>query len=46
MRIHGIDFPEELIDAQPDGELVVFAGAGVSMGQPSNYPNSPTRRAI
>lgn len=40
MRIRGIDFPEELIDAHRDGELVVFAGAGVSMGQPSNYPSS------
>ncbi|HTY55773.1 MAG TPA: SIR2 family protein [Candidatus Binataceae bacterium] len=40
MRIRGIDFPEELIDAQRDGELVVFAGAGVSMGAPSSYPSS------
>ena len=46
MRIRGIDFPEELIDAQTDGELVVFAGAGVSMGQPSNYPNSRTLAAM
>jgi len=40
MRIRGIDFPEGLIDAQRDGNLVVFAGAGVSMGQPANYPSS------
>ena len=40
MRIRGIDFPEELIEAQTDGELVVFAGAGVSMGEPANYPSS------
>src|SRR5579862_3268924 len=40
MRIRGIDFPEGLIDAPRDGKLVVFAGAGVSMGQPANYPSS------
>jgi SIR2-like domain len=34
-----MDFPQELIDAQRDGELVVFAGSGVSMGPPADYPN-------
>ena len=30
MKIAGIDFPEEILDALRDGNLVVFAGAGVS----------------
>ncbi|MDO9559453.1 MAG: hypothetical protein Q7I89_07170 [Syntrophales bacterium] len=47
MRIGGVDFDERLIKAlrkqspgaQHEQPLVVFAGAGVSMGFPSNYPN-------
>lgn len=39
MHIRGVDFPESLIRAQKEGRLVVFAGAGVSMPNPSNYPN-------
>jgi len=39
MRIKGVDFPAALLDAQRAGKLVVFAGAGVSMPPPSNYPN-------
>ena len=39
MRIAGIDFPVDLLNALSDGELVVFAGAGVSMGQPACLPN-------
>ena len=39
MRISGIDFPEPLLRALRDGELVVFAGAGVSMGDPACLPN-------
>ncbi|MCX6639147.1 MAG: SIR2 family protein [bacterium] len=39
MRIGQIDFPRELIDAQAEKNLVIFAGAGVSMPHPSNYPN-------
>ena len=34
-----VDIPEGLLDAQRDGRLVVFAGAGVSMGPPSNLPD-------
>ena len=30
MKIAGIDFPEEILDALHEGNLVVFAGAGVS----------------
>ena len=39
MRISGIDFPKSLLDALRDGNLVVFAGAGVSMGEPSGLPD-------
>jgi hypothetical protein len=39
MRIAQVDFPDELLDAQRDGELVIFAGAGVSMPAPSKFPN-------
>ena len=39
MRIHGVDFPEQLLEAQRNGKLGVFAGAGVSIPPPSNYPN-------
>ena len=34
-----IDFPEGLLAALRDGRLVVFAGAGVSMGAPANLPS-------
>ena len=39
MKIRSINFHEKLIDAQREGSLVIFAGAGVSMGPPSNYPS-------
>ena len=39
MKISGIDFPKSLLDALRDGELVVFAGAGVSMGEPASLPS-------
>ena len=39
VRIGGIDWPEPLIDALNEDRLVVFAGAGVSMGEPSNLPD-------
>ena len=34
-----VDLPEALISAQHDGRLVIFAGAGVSMGPPSDLPS-------
>ena len=34
-----IDFPEGLLAALRDGRLVVFAGAGVSMGAPAHLPS-------
>jgi hypothetical protein len=39
MRIRGVDFPESLIRAQTENRLVIFAGAGVSIPSPSNYPD-------
>ena len=34
-----IDIPDQLLEAQEQGKLAVFAGAGVSMGEPSNLPS-------
>jgi hypothetical protein len=39
MRIGQIDVPEPLLEAQRNGTLVVFAGAGVSMPPLSDYPS-------
>ena len=39
MTINGIDFPEKLLKAVNDGTLVVFAGAGVSVGKPTSLPS-------
>jgi hypothetical protein len=39
MRCGQIDFPNELLQAIRDGRFVVFAGAGVSMGDPANLPS-------
>ncbi len=39
MRIAGVDFPGPLLNALRDGRLVVFAGAGVSMGPPASLPD-------
>ena len=39
MKLGKIDFPKPLLDALHDNELVVFAGAGVSMGEPACLPN-------
>jgi hypothetical protein len=39
MRLHEVDLPQPIIDAQKRGKLVLFAGAGVSLDAPSNYPN-------
>ena len=39
MRIAGVDFPEQVLSALRDDRLVMFAGAGVSMGEPANLPN-------
>ena len=33
------EIPQELIEAQDTGQLVIFAGAGVSMNPPSNLPS-------
>ena len=39
MIIGSVDYPEPLLTALRNGELVVFAGAGVSMGHPSKLPS-------
>ena len=39
MQIAGIQFPESLCAALRDRRLVVFAGAGVSMGKPACLPD-------
>ena len=39
MKISGINFPKPLLDALRQDRLVVFAGAGVSMGEPANLPS-------
>ena len=36
MRFGGVDFQEPLLSTLRDGRLVVFAGAGVSIGSPAN----------
>jgi hypothetical protein len=33
-----MDLPDEVVAAQEQGNLVIFAGAGVSMGPPANLP--------
>jgi len=38
-KIGTIDFDDSILDALRDDRLVVFAGAGVSMGPPSNLPS-------
>ena len=39
MHIEGIDFPEEILKAINDDRLVVFAGAGVSVNEPTELPD-------
>lgn len=39
MRVRNIDFPESLLASQRRRDLVIFAGAGVSIPPPSNYPD-------
>ena len=39
MILDPLDIPEELLEAQEKGGLVVFAGAGVSRGAPSDLPD-------
>lgn len=38
-RLGNLDFDDRILDAIKDSKLVVFAGAGVSMGPPSNLDN-------
>ena len=39
MKISDIDFPKPLLTAARDASLVLFAGAGVSMGEPARLPS-------
>lgn len=39
MYISGIDFPNDIIRAIEEDDLVVFVGAGVSMGAPTSLPS-------
>ena len=39
MKIANVDFPEPLLNALRNGRLVVFAGAGVSMGPRAGLPS-------
>lgn len=39
MKIAGIQFREPLLAALRDRRLVIFAGTGVSMGEPANLPS-------
>ncbi len=39
MIISDIDFPNKILDAIKDNKLVIFAGAGVSMGKPTKLPD-------
>lgn len=39
MFINGIDFPNEIIEAIMNEKLVIFAGAGVSKGEPTCLPD-------
>lgn len=38
MRLGQVSIPGELLSALDDGRLVVFTGAGISLGPPSNLP--------
>ncbi len=39
MKIADVNFPEQVLSALRDDRLVIFAGAGVSMGEPANLPD-------
>src|ERR1700685_789595 len=39
LKIGGVEFPRALLTAQKTENLAIFAGAGVSMPSPSNFPN-------
>ncbi len=39
MFLNGIEYPNQILDAIKSNSLVVFAGAGASIGAPTNLPN-------
>ena len=46
MKLANVDFPKPLLDALRDNKLVVFAGAGVSIGEPARLPDFCTLTEI
>lgn len=48
MKFGHIEIPADLINALQDNRVIVFAGAGVSMGEPANLPDfvSLTRQIL
>jgi hypothetical protein len=41
MKVGLLEIPDSLLDAIKTQKVVVFAGAGVSMGSPANLPDFP-----
>ncbi len=39
MRMGNMDFPDSLLEVRKKGSRDIFAGAGVAMPPPSNFPN-------
>jgi hypothetical protein len=39
MLFESVEIPEPVLEALQNEKLVIFAGAGVSMGEPANYPS-------
>lgn len=39
MNLHGIEIPNRILEAIRDNRLVIFAGAGASMGAPTSLPS-------
>jgi hypothetical protein len=39
MRFGDVEIPADIVDAHAAGRLVIFVGAGASMGPPSNLPS-------
>ncbi|MGH8613527.1 MAG: hypothetical protein ACREYF_16295 [Gammaproteobacteria bacterium] len=39
MKFGSLDFPDPLVSAVRDRNLVIFAGAGVSRGEPAHLPS-------
>lgn len=42
MKFGSVEIPADLVKSLQENRVVVFAGAGVSMGQPANLPDFVT----